>query len=219
MPALWIAILVGRLFLTSLSPTLFSPGQPDHPQEECQAQAAVARSLFSWRNKSPSLLGYLKCEAKPKASSHYCPCRMSPQSPTLDLTILVIRCTDFKTWRYFIHQKWGLTPAGNWQNYFYPAKINYTKIPHPGFSSWSFYWLTPSDRTFFSHWIPSAPFHGPLVSQELSLTYSLSAVPGSFRETGVSLPTSLRAHDYGNVLCSANTSYDRTTQQVLNKCL
>lgn len=132
MPALWIAILVGRLFLTSPSLSLFSPGQPDHPQEECQAQAAVARSLFSWRNKSPSLLGYLKCEAKPKASSHYRPCGMSPQSPALDVTILVIRCTDFKTRRYFIHQKWGLTPVGNWQNYFYPAKVNYThKIPHP----------------------------------------------------------------------------------------
>lgn len=41
------AILVGRLFLTSPSPSLFSPGQPDHPQEECQAQVAVARRLFS----------------------------------------------------------------------------------------------------------------------------------------------------------------------------
>lgn len=107
------AILVGRLFLLSVSPSLFSPGQPGHPQEECQAQAAVACSLFSWTNKSLSFLGYLKCAAKPKASSHYGPCGMSPQSSALYVTILAMRYTIFKTRRYFIHQKWGLTPVGN----------------------------------------------------------------------------------------------------------
>lgn len=97
----------GRLFLTSLSPSLFSPSRPGHPQEECQAQAAVAHSLFSWTNKSPSLLGYLKCEAKPKASSHYCPWGTSPQSSTLYVTILVIQ---------FLKQGDSLSPRnGAWR--------------------------------------------------------------------------------------------------------
>lgn len=123
------AISVRGLLLTSLPLSLFSPDQPDHPPQACQAQVVVACGMFSGINKSCSLLGYLKCEAKPKAQSHYCPLWVVATKfhPLHHCLGDAVHC--FKTRRCSSHQKWSLRPVGNRQSSTQPRQTTLTRPP------------------------------------------------------------------------------------------
>lgn len=89
--------------------------------------------------------------------------------------------------------------------------------PRPGFPSWSSHWLAPPDRAFSSHWIPSAPLRGPLVSHERSCICCLSIGPGNLKKM-VYFSPNFTASSLITEVCSSNTSHDVSTQQALNKC-
>lgn len=124
------AILVEKLFLTPLCPSPFSPHHPDHTQQEFQARVPVVCGMFSWINKSPSLLGPLTCEANPMPRAMTVPlgCHHKvPPSTSLPWWFGTI----FKTRGHFIQQKSNSMPVGNRAELFpskeiFPDEMSYT---------------------------------------------------------------------------------------------
>lgn len=125
------------------------------PTTRIPGRAAAVRGMFSWINKSSWLTSSLKCEANPMPKAMTVALGYHHQVPPSYLTALVI---------------WS---QGGFLNkvILYPSKIELdaygeggrsitqqrdlpswdelpSQGPHPDFTSWSFHWLRPSDRTF-----------------------------------------------------------------------
>lgn len=118
----------------------------------------------------------------------------------------------------------------------FPAEMNYPrKGPIPDFTSWSFHWLRPSDRTFvfmlnFLGTFTQCPLHHTSLHLFIYVFIYLFTC-FSYLYTAWALCLALshldvfffqlhrQVHDYRNALCGHDTFHSVNIQQILNKCL